>query len=539
LQVRLASLKEDDTAGVRAPLILLLGAAAILSLVACANVANLLVGEAIARRQEMKTRAALGASRFRITRLLLTESVLLGFLGSLLGLVLAVVGVHAAVTVGPYLPGLEGVRVDYRVLLFAISLGVITGIVFGLAPAVHSARLSPSLSGNLGSRHGGHRFHNRVIALVFALTTVLLVTGGLLTRSFSNLVQLDTGFDAHNVATVRLPVLPDRYEEIAPRDAFLTRAIAEIEAIPGVIAASGADNLPFPGAPSGHVMRLVGREDSLQTPLRRVLTGYHEVMGIPVIAGRTFQETDVKGNTPVVIVSESVAQYFWPGESAVGATVNHLSYGDLTVVGVVGDVLEGWVGTQPRPMVYLPLAQTRQGEISLIARTAGNPVAIIRSMREAVWAADPDVAVAMETTMESLVAASTVSERYRTLLVMFFGIAATLLAAVGIFGVTARGIALRTRELGIRVALGATGRSLVGMTLRGSLITALAGTAIGAIGALWASRLLVGFLFGVEPTDPLTYMIVVSLLGAVCLFAAYLPTRRIARVDPVDVLRAE
>jgi predicted permease len=539
MRVQLASLKEDDTAGLRMPLLLLLGAAAVLSLVACANVANLLVGEAIGRQTEIKTRVALGASRLGIIRLLLAESVFLGLLGGLVGLVLAVLGVRAAVTAGPYLPGLESVRVDYRVLLFALSLGLLTGIVFGLVPAVNSARLSPGLSGRGAGRHAGHGLQNRAIAIVFALTTVLLVAGGLLARSFSNLIQLNTGFDAHNVATVRLPVLPNRYDDIEPRDAFLARVIAAIEAIPGVIRASGIDNPPFPGAPSGHRIKPLGREDSLQTPLRRVLADYHEVMGIPLIAGRAFQQTDVEGATPVVIVSESVARHFWPGKSALGATVHHMSYGDLTIVGVVGDVLEGWVGTRARPMVYLPLAQTRQEEISLIARTAGDPVPILPLMREAVWSVDPDVAVAMETTMESLVSDSTSSERYRTTLVVFFAFSATLLAAIGIFGVTARSVALRTRELGIRVALGATGQGLVGMILRASMTTALAGTALGLLGALWVSRLLAGLLFGVEPTDPLTYVAVVSVLVGVCLCAGYLPTRRIASVDPVEVLRAE
>jgi predicted permease len=539
MEVRLASLKEDDTAGFQLPLLLLLGAAGVLSLVACANVANLLLGEAIGRQREMKTRVALGGSRFRVARLLLTESVLLGLAGGLLGLAVAIVCVRTAVSVGPYLPGLETVRIDYRVLLFSVSLGVLTGIVFGLAPAVRSARLAPSVFGNGGSRFGGDRFQRRVLALVFALTTVLLVAGGLLTRSFANLVQLDTGFDARNVATIRLPVLPSRYEELEPRNAFLARVLAEIETIPGVIQASGADNLPFPGTISAHKIEPVGREDSLRVPLRRVLADYHEVMGIRLVAGRFFDERDVEGNTPVMIVSEAVARIFWPGESALGATLYHRGYGELTVVGVVGEVLEGWVGTEARPMVYVPLAQARQEEISFLARTAGDPAPVIPLLRDAVWAVDPDVAVTMETTLESLVADSSLSERYRTLLVGFFGLSAFLLAAVGIFGVTGRNIALRKRELGVRVALGATEQGLVGVILRESLTTALVGTAVGLVVALWVSRLLAGFLFGVGPTDPLSYAVVVTLLVGVCLFAGYLPARRIAKVDPVEVLKAE
>jgi ABC-type antimicrobial peptide transport system permease subunit len=247
----------------------------------------------------------------------------------------------------------------------------------------------------------------------------------------------------------------------------------------------------------------------------------------------------VEGNTPVAILGEAAAKHFWPNQSAIGATIRHFAYGDLTIVGIVGDVLEGWVGMEPQPMTYLPLAQTRQNEINLIAKTMGDPVPIVPLMREAVWAVDPDVGVSVETTLESLVADSTLGERYRTILVMFFGISATLLAAVGIFGVTARSVAQRTRELGIRVALGATGEGLIGMIVRGSLTTALIGTAAGLVGALWVSRLLAGFLFGVEPTDPLTYATAVTFLVGVCLLAAYFPTRRIATVDPVEVLKAE
>lgn len=539
LEIRLSPMKEAETAHLRLPLLLLLGAAGTLLLVACANVANLLVSEFMDRRQEILTRLAVGASRAAIVRLVAVESLLLGLGGSLLGLVLAGLGVHAAMTMGPYLPGLESVRVDHRVLSFAVCLGVLTAVVFGLTPALRSARRSPGLSRSSGDWQVGRRLQRTVIALVFAMTTVLLVAGGLLTRSFWNLIELDTGFRADHVATVRLPVLPSRYDELEARDAFLARVIAGMEAVPGVIEASGADNLPFPGAPSGHRISRAGEQEELQTPLRRVLADYHEVMGIPLMAGRPFQETDVEGALPVAIVSETLARELWPGRSAVGATVQHPAYGELTVIGVVGDVLEGWVGIKPKPMIYLPLYQTTQDEISLIARTAGDPRAVLPLMREAVWAVDRDVAVAMENTLESLVADSSLSERYRTLLVAFFGICATLMAAVGIFGVTARSVAMRVREFGIRVALGAEGGSLLRMVLRENLTTALAGTALGLVGALWVSRLLARFLFGIEPLDPITFGTVVSLLVLVCLAAGYLPARRILRLDPVTALKGE
>jgi predicted permease len=537
--IGLDHLRSNDTSGLRFPLFLLLGAAGVLSLVACANVANLQVSAAIGRRREIMTRTALGASKSRIVRQLLAESTALGLAGSLLGSLVAMAGVRSIVAFGPYLPGLETVRVDHRVLLFAIALGLATGLIFGLAPALGSARVSPGLSAGSGREKGAGVFQHRILGLVFALTMVLLVTGGLLTRSFWNLVQLDTGFEADGVATVRLPVLPTWRRDLEVRNAFFSDVIQQVEAIPGVVRASGADNLPFPGAMSGHRFSLPGGEEDYRAPLRRVLPAYHEAMEIPILAGRGIEEGDVPGSVPVAVISEGVAQDLWPDGSALGATLHHNVYGDLVVVGIVGEVMEGWVERVAKPMVYLSLPQISQGEISLIARTRGDPGSILPRMREAVWSINEDVAVTMEATMKELVAESSLSERYRTLLVMCFGISATLLAAVGVFGVVARSIASRVRELGIRVALGASGRRLVGMVLRQSLTTALTGIIVGLLIAMWASRMVAGYLFGVEPLDPLTFASVAVFLALVGLSAAYLPTRRVLRFDPVRALKVE
>lgn len=537
--IELDHLRTNDTAGLRFPLFLLLGAAGVLSLVGCANVANLQMSEAIGRRREIMTRSALGASRFRIVRQLLVESAALGLAGSFLGALVALAGIRGVVAFGPYLPGLETVQVDHRVLLFAISMGLATGLIFGLAPALGSARISPGLSAGSGREMGAGVFQHRILGLVFALTMVLLVTGGLLTRSFWNLVQLDTGFEAAGIATVRLPVLPTWRRDLEVRNAFFADVIAQVEAIPGVVQASGADNLPFPGARSGHRFSLPGDEEEYRAPMRRVLPAYHDVMEIPIVAGRGIEEWDVPGSVPIAVISEGVARHFWPDGSAVGATFRHNVYGDLVVVGIVGEVMEGWVERVAKPMVYLPLPQISQGEISIIARTHGDPASILPRMREAVWSVNEDVPVTMEATMARLVAESSLGERYRTLLVMCFGISATLLAAVGVFGVVARNIASRARELGIRVALGASGGRLVGMVLRQSLITTLTGIIVGLLVAMWASRMVAGLLFGVEPFDPLTFGSVAVFLAFVGLIAAYLPTRRVLEVDTVKALKVE
>ena len=538
VEIDLQSVKEEETGEYRFALFLLLGAASMLLLVACANVANLLMSEASTRNREISTRMSLGASRSRVVRLLLVESILLALGGSLLGIGLAVVGVKAVVTYGPYLPGLESVGTDLRVLVFATSLGLVTGMGFGLAPAMQGTRLSSLSRWTVGTgRKGG--FQRNAVAVVFAVTTVLLAAGGLLTRSFWRLSNLDLGFRAENLATIRLPILPDRYDGLESRDVFLQNVIASIEAIPGVTRASGGDNLPFPGARSGHDISLPGGEAELSTPLRRVLPDYHEVMGIPLVAGRGFLETDVEGQRPVALLSEAAARHFWPDGPAIGKLVHHGAYGDLTVVGVVVEVIEGWVEREARPMIYLPLPQTTQDEITLIARTSVDPGSILRPMREAVWAVDPEVAVTMETTMASLVADSNLAERHRTLLIGFFAISASILAAMGIFAVTARSIAARVRELGIRAAVGAQKRDLVGMMLRENVRTAMAGTAVGLVVAYWASSLLSRVLVRTEPLDPLTFGAIPAFLALVCLGAGYSATRRILRMDPVSALKVE
>jgi putative ABC transport system permease protein len=538
VQIDLQSVKEEETGEYRFALFLLLSAASMLLLVACANVANLLMSEAATRSREISTRMSLGASRCRVVRLLLVEAILLALGGSLLGIGLAVIGVKAVVTYGPYLPGLESVGTDLRVLLFATSLGLVTGMGFGLAPAMQGTRLSSLPRWTVGTgRKGG--FQRNAVAVVFEITTVLLAAGGLLTRSFWRLSHLDLGFRAENLATIRLPILPDRYDGLERRDVFLLNVIENIEAIPGVTHASGADNLPFPGARSGHAISLPGGEGELSTPLRRVLPDYHEVMGIPLVAGRGFLETDVEGQTPVAILSGAAARHFWPDGSAIGRLVHHGAYGDLTVVGVVGEVTEGWVEREAKPMIYLPLPQTTQDEITLIARTSVDPQSILRPMREGVWAVDPEVAVTMETTMASLVADSNLAERYRTLLIGFFAISASILAAMGIFAVTARSIAARIRELGIRAAVGAQKRDLVGMMLRENIRTAMAGTAVGLVVSYWASSLLSRFLFRTDPLDPLTFGAIPAFLALICLSAGYSATRQILRMDPVSALKVE
>ncbi len=539
--VRLGTLRDEFTRGMRSPLVLLLGAAGIMLLVACGNVANLLMSEAVGRRREISTRLTLGAGTPRIVRQMLAESIALGVAGSLIGVVFAFLGIRAVMVIGPYLPRIENVSVDGGVMLLTMAVGIVTGIIYGLAPALLSARRSMDPKWSRMGRTitgGAGRFQRTVMMLEIALTAVLLVSGGLLARTLLNLRQTDPGFTVEGLTAVHIDVLPERYkteEQIIPLAAEVLRSL---EAVPGVNQVSGIDYLPFPGTLSGQPIRLVDEQEFVRARCRIVFPHYHEIMGIRLLAGRVFSASDGPGDDPVVVISASLARSMWPDSNPIGNAIWH--FGTVrTVIGVVDDITEGWLGEETRPMFYLPYAQLVRRDMNILVKTSGDPAAIIPRLREAVWAVDPDIPVTQETTLASLVAESTSSERYRTLLIVCFAVISTLLAAVGIFGITARNITARAREMGVRLAVGARVQDLVGMMLRQTLQTGLAGVTLGLLGAVWSGRLLAGFLFGVEPWDPVTYAGVALVLLAVCLTATYISTRRIAEVDPVIVLRAE
>ncbi len=540
-EVRLEPRKKVVTQGVGTPLLLILGAAAILLLIACANVATLLIGEATARRQELATRSALGAGRFRVARQLLTESVILGLLGSVVGILLAFFGTRALVSLAPPLPRLEEVGVSGRVLLFAVGVGLSTGLLFGLAPLALAAR--DSIGEALVSRGqrgaaGSRRFQSAVVALQIALTVVLLVAGGLFARSLFRLAAVDPGFNPVNLATFYVSATGKRYSTQAEANRFFDDVVRELKAVPGVVSVAGSHGLPFPGGAPRNLVTLGDREEAVPVRRRTVLPAYHETMGIPVLAGRAFSETDAVDKSKVMIVSESMAHRYWPEASPIGATVS-LWNRVWTVVGIVGDVRHTTLREEGEPTVYIPLAQAPRRDLTFAVRTRADAAASIPLLREAVWSVDPDIPVTEANTMSSLLAESVGDDRYRTFLTLTFGVVAVILAGVGVFGVTARGVAQRTREIGIRMALGARESGLVGMFLRRTFVVGLAGILAGVIGSAWVSDLLSHFLFGVENRDLLTFGTVSSLLLLVCLAAGYIPAKRAARVAPMDVLREE
>jgi predicted permease len=542
LGFRLTPMKEEIVGGHRASLNLLLAASGLLLLIACINTAALLMSEAVGRRHEMATRVALGAGRSRIVRQLLTESVILGLLGSALGLALSFGGLRGFLAFAPSLPRLEEVGVNHAVLLFAVLAGVGTGVLFGLVPALtlRKESIHAVQTGN-GRRttKGGGRFQQGLLAVELAMTLVLLVSGGLLTRSLLKLSAVDPGFDGRSVATVRV-YLPHS-EGSGPDREFFSQMLARVREIPGVEEAGGIDGLPFPGRVSGSGIRIHtgGEEPVFLLSRNHVVTpGYFETVRAQILAGRSFRDSDAaEGGLGPMVINDLLAKRYWPGASPLGSRVD-LNGRGYEVVGVVEDVLERHLAEDPKPMVYV-VGPELSGGMSVVARGSVDDRGLAAEMRRAIWALDPDLPVTQESTLPALVKSSTSGERYRTALVLVFGILATLLASIGVFGITAHTVSKRSREMGIRMAMGAEGTHLVRTVVSQTLVPGFVGVVLGLMGAMAASRLLSSYLFGVEAWDLPTYGSVSLLLAVLAAVAAAIPAARAARVDPVQVLKEE
>lgn len=561
---RLVPRRYEELAGLKSPLLMLLAATGLLLLIGCGNTAILSVSELSGRRRELATRWALGAGRSRVVRQLLTESLLLAGMGSVVGLLVAWAGTRALVAMAPPIPRLHEVGIDVRVLLFAGCLGVLTGVLFGTLPAAFSTRgrtsaLSTRTPGGLDASRS--RLQRVLVGMQMALTVVLLVTGGLLARSLFALRSVDPGFRAQGLATVRISI-PDgmiaaRRPGSAPLDDQAERAritearatvvdalLARIRALPGVTAVSAANALPFPGdRVSSNAVTIVGRTGAasrLDPDRVRVSPGFYQTMGIPLLSGRTFAESD-RGRSPAVaIISASFAQRHWPNRSPLGSAIADLDDGSpITVVGVVGDVKVGSLSESVRPTFYLPFGQSSASDLNLVARGEGKAAVLAGQMRDALHSLYPSIPVSEEGSLSAMVAWSAREDEYRALLMNVFAGVATVLAAAGIFGVTARIVTHRSREMGIRIAVGATHGRLVTDVIRASLSAGLSGIAIGLVAAFWASRLVAKFLFGVGATDPLVYGLVGVLVTGLCLFASYVPAMRVLRIDPAGIMKEE
>jgi predicted permease len=541
----------------RRPLLLLFGAVGLVLLIACANVANLLLVRATARGRESAIRTALGAGPSRLIRQLLTESVVLALLGAAGGLVLAAWGTGLLVQALPAgTPRLDQVRLDGMVLVFTLVVATLTGIVFGLAPALRAARpdlvseLTETARGSGGPRR--RRLGAALIVSEIAVALVLLVSAGLLLRSFAAVTRVDPGFDAEHVTAVRIALPGSRYGSPAQAVLFYQSLVARAHDVPGVQESAVASNVPFGGAGYSFSIVIEGQpaparlEDTPTIFPRVISAGYFHAMGIRLREGREFESSDRSGAMRVGIINETAARRFFPGESAVGHQFTPDDDGGvLQVVGVVADVRAFGLASEPRPELFFPIEQASRNHwewtgraMSLVVR-AGTDARLDAPLREAVWSLDRSLPIYSSWTVRDLMARSVAPRRLFMLLIAGFAAVALVLAAIGIYGVMTFTVSQRTRELGIRVALGAVRQDVFRLVVGRAMALTGLGLAIGVAGAVAATRLLTQSLYGVRPTDPITYLVIAALMCVVTFVASYLPARRAARVDPMVALRNE
>ena len=549
--VALQERQQFVTGNVRPVLFMLLGAVGFVLAIACANMANLILARGSARRRELGLRMALGASRPRLVRQLLTESVVLALLGGVLGVAIAFALTKLLGQFAPAaLPRRWEIGIDATTLMFTTLIAVVSGLVAGLFPALRFSRadLQDDLKGGAHgtARASNHRVQRGLVVVQIALALVLLIGAGLLSTSLIRLLTVDPGFDPRNVLAVRLAPASDRYTESAALDALYDRVLEQVDALPGTESVGAAWAPPFSGRQGGTGITIEGSEPSAgerpNLSMLQVRGDYFATMKLRLLDGRTLTEDDRTG-PPVIVINEGMAKRFWPGESAVGKRFRRGSPGDYgpwhTVVGVVADVKES-LDTVPGLQGYWPHSQALWArDMSIVVRTSGDPLSLVNAIRAELRAIDPEIPIVSTSTMQQLVTNSVAEPRFRTVVVLSFAGAACLLALVGIYGVMAFVVAERTPEIGLRMALGAKEGGVLRFVLGQGMRLTILGIVIGVVGALAATRVIRTMLFGVGATDPVTYAVVIVALGAVAMLACWVPARRASRVDPLVALRAE
>lgn len=524
-------------------------------LIACANVANLMLARASGRQKEIALRAALGASRWRIIRQLLTESSIVALLGGGLGILIAVWGIDALRAANPgdaakFAPGWDQLGINLTVLLFTIALSLLSGLLFGLAPALQVSK--PNL--NDAMKEGGRqtsgrsqRLRSSLVVAEVALSLVLLVGAGLFFRSFMTLFKTDPGFNPDNVLTMNLILPSAKYKEEQQSVAFYTDLVQRVKAEPGVQSAAAVNYLPLGGANSSDSYLVEGEAEPAPGKenigrYRACTPDYFTTMQIPIVRGRAFTEQDKAGAPLVVIVNEAFARKHWPGQDAIGkrmrlqAPIESAPW--MEVVGVIKDVKHE-LTLEVTPEFYLPHAQDVWRSMVVVARTTVDPASLAGSFRQHVWAIDKDQPVAEVRTMEEVRSLSVGLQQFNSLMIGIFAGVALLLASIGIYGVMAFAVTQRTQEIGIRMALGARKTDVLRLVVVNGMRLALLGLAIGLVASWALTRFISNLLYGVEPTDPLTFTVVSACLLAAAFLACYLPARRAAKVDPLEALRYE
>lgn len=549
---KVISLLDSVVGDTRSALRMLFAAVVLMLMVACANVAGLLLARASRRRSEIAVRAALGASRPQIIRQFLAESVLLSMVGGGLGIGLAVVLLHGVLQLLPSdLPRATFISIDSRVLAFSLAASFITGLLFGVLPALRTAHVDPSLALRDGTRtatsgRGQHRLHNTLVIAQTAVGLVLLVGAGLLIRSFVRVLQVDPGFDRRNVLTASLALPDNRY----PRDkqiAFYRDVLPRLRALPGVVSVSAGWPLPLSTSGMGFSFDIEERHvpESERNISRTSLIepGYFETLRIPLLRGREFQDSDTTTSQKVVVVNQAFVQKFFPGEDPIGKRINP-GVGDGVVddvqreiIGVVGDVKASQLTKDITPEMYLPFEQTVVLSPKLVIRSAVDPVSLIPAVRAQVAQVDKNLPLYSVHTMDDIFSRSAARQRFQALLVSAFAVISLLLSAIGLYGLLSYLVAQRTLEIGVRMALGAPRQSVLTMVLRRGMMLAAIGVTLGIVASMALTNFLKGMLFGIRPLDALTFVGVSAVLLLVCLLASSGPAYRAAALDPVKTLR--
>lgn len=550
---RLIPLQETVVGSVREPLLVLLGAVGLILLIACANVANLLLARASVRERELAVRSALGAGRMQLARQLLTESLVLAIGGGMVGLALGIWGTDALVALIPTgTPRAAEIGVHPAVFLFTIGASLATGLLFGLAPALVLSRSETSQAlreRGTGSRTArGERLRSALVVGELALGLTVLAAAGLLLRSFAELRGVDPGFKVESTLSARLFFPSARYPEGSQITAFLGQLEERLRAAPAVHSVGAITVLPLSGLVHDISFGIEGRlpqpGEEPAADSRRATPGLFAALGVRLLRGRLFEESDREGTTRVALINEALARRHFAGENPIG---QRIKVGGVrnpespwwTIIGVVGSVSSRALDRPPEPEIYVPAAQRPARGWSMVIRAEGEATALAPSLREAIWSLDPDMAISQLATLETVFAASIASERLITWLLGAFAALAVLLGAVGTYGVMAFRVSRRTRELGIRMALGARRGDVLREVMRRGAWLTLGGLALGLAAALAAGRALSSLLFEVSPTDPLTLAGVAVLLASTAIFACYWPARRATKVDPLVALRSE
>jgi putative ABC transport system permease protein len=549
--IKLMSLQQASVpAGMRTMLLLLLGAVGFVLLIACGNVANLLLARSSARQKEMAIRLAVGASRSRVIRQLLTESLLLALLSGGLGLLLSFWGVGVFVTTArTLLPRLDEVGLDLRVLLFTLGVSLVTGLIFGIAPALRASKgeLHETLKegGRTSVGVGQQRLRGLLVVVQVALSLVLLIGAGLLVKSFVHVLTADKGFDAEQVLTANLSLSSVKYPEPPQQARFFQQFLERLKTVPGVEGAAIINHAPLVGGGVDGGIKIEGRTDPPnQLPIAEksiISPEFFSVMRTSLVRGRVFTERDNAGTTPVAIINESLARRYFEGQDAIGKRIdfNWDTKGTQEIVGIVRDMKQYGLDLPTAPTIYVPYLQRPDAGMTVVVRSFLEPASLVGAMRQQLLTLDKEQPLAQVKTMQQAVADSTAQRRVMVVVSALFGALALLLAALGLYGVIAYTVTLRTREIGVRMALGAQRRDVLRLVLRKGMALALIGIAVGLAGALALTRLMVSLLFQVTATDATTFTAVPALLLIVALLACFIPARRATKVDPLVALRYE